>query len=319
MGRIRTGTVGYSYRDWAGIFYPVGLPPRRQLGQYCEYFNTCELTSFTHQMPDYERVRHFSLQLRGDIKIFVRLHNTFTHCADSGLALTVARHFRKAMEPLAEAGKLGGLVATFPYAFKSSEESRSYLVQLASALAFEGLSIQVDFRHRSWFAQESLDWCGQHGLGVVCVDEPALPGLVEPLSVPTSGLTMVRLHGRNSAGWWSGNAVTRYDYLYSEAELQELFARYRPLIDGPGEVVFLFQNHWQAQAVQNAYQWKQLLASAQPRMLDPIVSSSAGTDEAPLDDEALRPPTSLSLSEVKSRVSRALLDVQPSLHLPMRS
>src|SRR5690242_19949680 len=102
MGTVRFGTVGYSYRDWAGIFFPQGTPPRRQFNIYAQHFDVCELSQFTSQMPDPERMVHFAAQIRTDLRVFVRIHNTFTHCADVGLALTIARHFRKAMEPLRE-------------------------------------------------------------------------------------------------------------------------------------------------------------------------------------------------------------------------
>src|SRR4051794_10496355 len=99
MGHIRVGTVGYNYRDWAGIFYPAGAAARRQLALYSQHFNICELTQYTHQMPDRDRMATFASQLRTDLKLFLRIHNTFTHCADPNVGLSMAKHFRKAIEP----------------------------------------------------------------------------------------------------------------------------------------------------------------------------------------------------------------------------
>lgn len=332
MGGIRTGTVGYSYRDWAGIFFPQGTPPRRQFSVYASHFDVCELTHFTHQMPDVERVASFAAQIKTDLKLFVRIHNTFTHCADIGLALTVSKHFRKAMEPLVEGGQLAGLVGAFPYAFKNSGDNRDYLLQLSSALDCNlDRPLQLDFRHPSWFSNDAIEWLNRQGLGMVCVDEPSLPGLVPPLAVSTAKRVLVRLHGRNAQGWWSGNQATRYDYLYSPAELAELYERYSGLMGQGREVSFLFHNNWQAQSVQNAKQWKALFEDraaqvytaptiAAPsidfsNVASPSTSSSSGSNE---DDESLRPPTSLPLSEVKSRVTRALSVAQESLDLPPR-
>lgn len=319
MGAIRTGTVGYSYRDWAGIFYPQGTPPRRQFNIYAQSFDVCELTQFTNQMPDLERMQHFATQIRGDLALFVRLHNTFTHCADIGLALTVAKHFRKAMDPLAESGKLAGLVAAFPYAFKDTPQNREYIQLLASALELgPERPLQLDFRHGSWAAPEALDWVESQGLGYVCVDEPELPGLVAPLVVATAKRVLVRLHGRNAACWWSGNSATRHDYLYSELELEGLRARYARLIaeaeQGGREVSFLFANNWQAQSVGNARQWKAILS----REATGVAGARGNCDEGPVDEDSLRPPTTLPMSEVKSRVSRALSLLQESLDLPPR-
>ncbi len=307
MGSPRVGTVGYSYRDWAGIFYPPGTPPRRQFNIYAQNFDVCELTQFTHQMPDVERMTHFAAQIKTDLKLFVRIHNTFTHCGDIGLALTVAKHFRKAIEPLANEGKLAGLVATFPYAFKNTPDNREYIQQLASAFSFTDENpMQLDFRHTSWFTEEAMQWITANALGFVCVDEPSLPGLVPPAVVATGSRVLVRLHGRNAEAWWSGNTATRYDYSYSAAELAELRTRYARLLNRAAEVNFLFHNNWQAQSVLNAKQWRRLVTDVAPQ---PLVE---------VDEDLLPPPLSLPLSEVKSRVSRVFLSLQGSLDLPPR-
>lgn len=324
MGRVRTGTVGYSYRDWTGIFYPQGAHSRRQLAIYTQQFDVCELTQFSHQMPDRERVAHFVTQVRGDLSFFVRIHNAFTHCADIGLALSLARHFRKAMEPLLDAGKLSGLVATLPYAFKNGVDTREYLMQLAQALRLGELPLQLDFRHPSWTTESAFRWMKSSSLGFVCVDEPQIQGLLAPKAIATADRVLIRLHGRNAEGWWSGNAATRYDYLYTAEELQELSARYAPLLGPNTEVSFVFNNYWQAQSVRNAIQWKQLMSGLTRGQLSESIDSAP--ELPPLqadaglggDEDSSRPPTSLPLAEVKSRVSRALLDVQQALDLPAR-
>lgn len=327
MGIVRVGTVGYSYRDWAGILYPPGTPSSRQLSVYARNFDVCEITSFTNQMPDLERVSAFVEQIKGDLRLYVRLHHTFTHCADVGLALTVAKHFRKAIEPMFEQGKLAGLVGAFPYAFKNSAQSRGYLEALASALHFDAsCPLQVDFRHSSWISPEAHRWLADRGLGLVLVDEPALPGLVPPLATATASRVLVRLHGRNAEGWWSGNPTTRFDYFYSQAELCELKERYERLLGSHAEVSFVFQNSWQGQSIENARQFRALLV---PRIAPlvvpgdaPMQSQSLSQSIAPLSedgyDDPSRPPTSLPLSEVKSRVSRALSSFQESFDLPPR-
>lgn len=320
--RVRTGTVGYSYREWMDLFYPAGTHPRRQLQIYSENFEVCELTQFTHQMPDVERMARFTAQVKSDLSFFVRIHNTFTQCADVGLALSLARHFRRAMEPLFEAGKLAGLVGSFPYVFKNTPERREYLEDLSELMAFEGTPLQLDFRHPSWLTDSSVNWMRENGLGLVCVDEPALPGLVPAMAVATAGRVMVRLHGRNAEGWWSGNPATRYDYCYSEDELHELGTRYLPLIHQAMEVCFVFQNNWEARSVRNAIEWKKLISGITRVPIGqgveqteaPVRTFDRVLDADVADEDAQRPPTSLTLAEVKSRVNQAL---QGSFDMPM--
>ncbi len=63
----------------------------------------------------------------------------------------------------------------------------------------------------------------------------------------------VRFHGRNAARWWEHEqAYERYDYTYSQEELQEWVPKIREL-DAKAENTFLFaNNHWQGQAVHTA-------------------------------------------------------------------
>jgi uncharacterized protein YecE (DUF72 family) len=69
----------------------------------------------------------------------------------------------------------------------------------------------------------------------------------------------VRFHGRNKENWWSGDNVSRYDYLYNETELNEWAERIRTMVVQTAVVLVVFNNHSKGQAVQNARRLKQLM------------------------------------------------------------
>ncbi len=48
---IYFGTSGFSYNDWVGNFYPVGMPKREWLVYYAREFNTCEVNSTFYALP----------------------------------------------------------------------------------------------------------------------------------------------------------------------------------------------------------------------------------------------------------------------------
>ena len=48
---IYLGTSGFSYKDWAGVFYPAGLQQRDWLSYYSREFNTCEINSTYYAIP----------------------------------------------------------------------------------------------------------------------------------------------------------------------------------------------------------------------------------------------------------------------------
>ena len=89
---------------------------------------------------------------------------------------------RRALAPLAEAGKLGAVLFQFPPWFTAKDANRDYLRTIPERLP--GLTAAVEFRGGGWMepgaAAGTLALLGEAGLAYVCVDEPQ----VEPTSTP---------------------------------------------------------------------------------------------------------------------------------------
>jgi uncharacterized protein YecE (DUF72 family) len=56
--------------------------------------------------------------------------------------------FAEGLKPLLAAGRLGVLLAQFPYSFHHTEKNRAYLADLKTSLSEFPLAVEV--RHRSW-------------------------------------------------------------------------------------------------------------------------------------------------------------------------
>jgi uncharacterized protein YecE (DUF72 family) len=65
-----------------------------------------------------------------------------------------------------------------------------------------------------------IPWAEKIGVTVVSVDEPDLPGLFPSGLTASHPGVYVRLHSRNADNWYRGEA-SRYDYDYTDAELNE--------------------------------------------------------------------------------------------------
>ncbi len=69
----------------------------------------------------------------------------------------------------------------------------------------------------------------------------------------TAPWTVIRLHGRNVAGWQKGAGVEAADdYLYSEEELREWAERVHSLAGGVERFFVMFNNCTRGQAAVNA-------------------------------------------------------------------
>ena len=62
---VRLGTCGWSYKDWAGVFYPPGLPAAEYLPFYAERYSVVEVDSTFYHSPSPKTVEGVPFLLVG--------------------------------------------------------------------------------------------------------------------------------------------------------------------------------------------------------------------------------------------------------------
>ncbi len=251
---IKIGTSGFSYDDWVGPVYPPELPAREHLAYYAERFPTVELNVTYYRVPELRTVEGWVRKTPPDFLFAVKAFQGLTHERKE----PDFQGFVAALTPLVESGKLGCVLAQFPYSFHPTPENRNYLALLRAG--FGDLPVVVELRNAGWVADETFDLLHSLNLGYCCVDEPQLRGLMPPLAIATGPLAYVRFHGRNAAKWYAHDeAWERYNYSYSAAELNEWAPKIRALeAEAPLTLVY-FNNHYRGQATQGARDLGQLL------------------------------------------------------------
>ena len=253
---IYVGTSGYSYDDWVGPVYPPDLPKKEWLAFYAREFKACEINFTYYRLPNPYTLAAMSKKTPADFVFTVKASQELTHGRED--PEDAFRSFRSGVAPLLDEGKLGCILAQFPFSFHATPENRDYLRSFRQRLG--DLPTVIEFRNRAWLEEETFELLRELGLGFCCVDEPRLKGLMPPVAVATGPVAYVRFHGRNAKKWWRHTeAWERYDYSYSDQELQEWEPKIRAL-DGQVQKTFLFaNNHWQGQAVGTARQLRLLL------------------------------------------------------------
>ncbi len=253
-GVIRIGTSGYSFADWVGPFYPSGIPKGKMLDHYVDHFDTVEINSTYYRIPHQRIFYNIEQKTPPNFEFIVKAHRSFTH--DRQGQVEAADELRRALEPLANAGKLKGILAQFPWSFKRSTTGLEYVK--TGAQLFRDFPLFVEFRHNSWTRRDVFMSLYQDGIGYVCVDEPQLPGMLAPGDQRTTDTGYVRFHGRNADKWWEGGSQ-RYDYTYSDDQLKEWITRLDKLRTKAKKVFVFFNNCYQGQAVRDAKRMIQLL------------------------------------------------------------
>jgi uncharacterized protein YecE (DUF72 family) len=247
--RLLVGTSGYSYPDWEGTLYPPGTPREAYLGVYAACFPVVEL-NFSYYTQPAARTLERMLQATPEGFLFsIKAHRSLTHEPGEDLAAEV-RRFREGIAPLSQSGRLAAVLFQFPFSFHYTPTSRRHLAGLCEA--FGELPKAVEFRSAEWQRASVYEGLRRCNAAFVNVDTPRLPRLPEPGEEVTCDLAYVRFHGRNRANWWRGDNASRYDYLYSSAELEEWLPRLQRLLSRARLALVIFNNHLGGQAVRNA-------------------------------------------------------------------
>lgn len=252
---IFVGTSGFSFADWVGPFYPAGTARARMLEHYVRVFPSVEINSTYYRLPDPSTMAGIAARTPPRFRITVKMHADVTHRQTRELANFDA--FLRVIAPIEESGRFHGALAQFPYGFRNTHENRDYLRVLRHGYA--GRPLFVEFRHDSWDEPRVYDLLRELQVGFVSVDEPALPGLFPPRVVATGDVAYLRLHGRNAADWWGNNASKRYDYFYSDEELQAWARRIHEVARDARDTFVFFNNCHGGSAAQNAQRITTLL------------------------------------------------------------
>jgi len=250
MAEILIGTSGYSYNEWVGPVYPEGTKQKDYLGCYSGLFPTVELNFSYYRMPEAKSLSQMLVNGGETLTFAIKAHKTMTHEINPSMWQNEANIYLKAIEPVLEAGRLEAVLFQFPYSLHYTDDNRRYLDSLLKY--FKGIPLAVEFRTADWCITKVIDGMKTREIPLVSLDMPQLPKLPPTMDVVTSPLAYVRLHGRNKEAWWGKDDHARYDYLYSDSEMEALAERIKRITEQARRILVYFNNHPFGKAVRNA-------------------------------------------------------------------
>jgi uncharacterized protein YecE (DUF72 family) len=281
VSNLRIGTSGWNYPagrgTWNGIFYPPqpaakrGVARRKfdELAYYAERFDTVEINNTFYGQPRAAVAQTWVDRTPPGFEFSLKLYRQLTHAGRNGspnVDLAAVDEYRRGIEPLARAGKIGALLAQFPPSFKLTPETQAYLDTLLSK--FNDYPVAVELRHRSWsdHFDATISLLNSRNAALTQIDEPKFKLSIRQNQLPNiTGFYYMRLHGRNAAQWWKHDkSEDRYNYLYSADELKsfsETAGAARRLVK---KFYLYFNNHFSSKAVVNAVMIKSQLGEPIP-------------------------------------------------------
>jgi uncharacterized protein YecE (DUF72 family) len=260
MAEILVGTCGYHYVEWIGPVYPEGTKKEEFLAHYARMFPTVELNQPYYHMPTAGQLEGMMERAGPSFVFSIKAHETLTHRVNPGAWEGEAKTYLTALEPLLKTGRLGAVLFQFPFSFHYEPDQRRYLDKLLAY--FKDVPSAVEFRNADWINTRVIDGLRKRGAALASLDMPDLKGLPPDMDVATSPLAYVRLHGRNKEAWWGSDAAARYDYLYSDKELEAWEDRIRRIVIKADRILVYFNNHRRGQAVENAQTLAKILEKA---------------------------------------------------------
>jgi uncharacterized protein YecE (DUF72 family) len=278
LAQIRVGPAGWSYPDWAGYAYPSPKPKGFHEATYlAEFFDTIEInTSFYNPI----RAEHAEGWIgrvagNGDFMFAAKMWQRFTHDPNPGAANPSAEDeklVRAGFDVLHDAGKLGAVLLQFPFSFHRTTETFAYLDGVLKRFADYPLVVEV--RHATWNVPEVFELLRKRGVGFCNIDQPVIGKSLEPSARATGPVGYVRLHGRRYDTWFSDDEAVpsfeRYNYLYSEEELQPWAARVDKVAKAARDVYVITNNHYQGKGVVNALQLISMLKESKVKVPEPL-------------------------------------------------
>ena len=183
--QVRIGCSGWVYRHWKGIFYPEGLPQKRWFEYYSSEFDTVEINASFYRLPLATTFEGWRDKAPSGFRYAVKVNRFITHMKKLLDCEEAADRFIALARPLGD--KLGPLLYQLPPSLhKNLDRLDAFLGRLPN-----DIEQVVEFRHKSWYAEDVLALLDRHGVGFVAHD---LKGLVSPRWA--SGRTAyVRFHG----------------------------------------------------------------------------------------------------------------------------
>ena len=272
--RILVGTASWSDPGFVEHWYPKKMPAGDRLVWYAQQFEMVEVNSTFYAVPDARMAERWCRSTPDGFIFDVKLHQLLSRHSTNVKLLPPAlqrdaqtdskgkvkltpeieramiEQFRRPLEILRNAGKLGALLLQLSPAFSPKAHELSELDDLLGALGEYRMALEL--RNRNWAQAEqlkaTLDFLRARSAAFVLVDAPAEehftimpPDLNE---ITNSRLAYLRLHGRDARAYTTGKTVAaRFNYDYSDVEIDEIAQRARKLAREAKEVHVVFNNN----------------------------------------------------------------------------
>ena len=231
---IRVGTSGWYYDHWLGRFYPDDLPKNKWFEHYARHFDTVEINNTFYHLPKPQTLSRWHKLAPKGFVYAVKANRYITHIKKLKDTSDALERFFDAVTLLK--GRLGPILYQLPPSLHIDLDLLTSFIKLLP----KKRPAVFEFRHKSWYVEETFDLLGASD-AALCIHD--MPGNESPRRV-TADTIYVRFHG--TQGRYSGN--------YTDKMLAEWANWLKEQSKSARTVYAYFNNDAHAHAVNNATQ-----------------------------------------------------------------
>jgi uncharacterized protein YecE (DUF72 family) len=243
MARIYIGTSGWVYGAWKGRFYPPTLPEAQRLGYYASWFETTEVNYSFYHVPSPETYKRWLRLAPPDFLFTLKANRIITHVARLRDVESPWTEFMRGARALGP--QLGPILLQLPPSFRQDQAALTAFLEMTASTS-RPVRLAFEFRHASWFNEDTYRLLRRYGVALCIADGPRFPRMDRV----TAEFSYLRFHGRTprEAPCYDNEQLAR------EAKFIERLA-------GQGiDTYVYFNNDALAHAPMNAARLSQLLA-----------------------------------------------------------
>jgi uncharacterized protein YecE (DUF72 family) len=245
MSRFYIGTSGWNYPDWQDGFY-AGIIRRDRLKFYAQRFSAVEVNGTFYRLQNPHTFQKWAHETPANFRFAIKANRYLTHhkkLADPAASVLIEKSHAEALKE-----KLAVVLWQLPVLVKKDLAKLQRFI--AALLQWKDVRHTVEFRHDSWFDDETAHYLAEAGIAVCLSDAKAWP----MWDRVTTDLVYIRLHGHTQT----------YVSSYSKPELAQWADRIEQWLKQDKQVHVYFDNTAQGAAPHNALELQKLL---QDRMI----------------------------------------------------
>ena len=248
MARLFVGTSGWTYSSWKRLFYPADLPSRHYLDFYAGAFGSTEVNYSFYHLPRPSTYEKWVAQVPEGFIFALKASRFITHVKRLVDIEEAWETFVR--NALALGPHLGPILLQFPSSFRCDRMKLAAFLAGAWQQAFgtRPLRLAFEFRHKSWFAEETYALLRRHKAALCIADSPRYPRR----EVVTADFVYLRFHGR----------IDLFASMYTDTELAVEAKRIRRHLRNGLDVYVYFNNDALGHAVANARTLREMVEGA---------------------------------------------------------